>query len=111
MDIMSVNGLRFFITISEAINLVMAEYLPSMTPHNLQKAKLCVILLYKFCGFAPNIRMIGQQYDELGGTFSKFSLNMITADDHVPKVEHKIGIVNERFQVIMSTLPLQCLPV
>ena len=40
IDIMSVNGLWFLITVSEPINLVMTEYLSSMA-----KAMLCVIPL------------------------------------------------------------------
>ena len=37
IDIMSVNGLQFLVTLSGAIILVMAEYLSSMTLPNLQK--------------------------------------------------------------------------
>ena len=109
MDIMSVNRLWFLITVSEAINLGTAEYLPSMTLPNLWKPILCVIHLYQCCSFELILGMADWQFDELRGTFRELALNTMAAQDHVQKVEHKIRVIKERVLAVMSTLPFQCL--
>ena len=76
--------------VSETINLFTSEFLHSMTFPNLKQYILSQILR-----------------DE----FREITMNIMAAQDHVPKIEHRIRVIKERVEAIMSTLQFQHLPV
>mmetsp|Transcript_2109 Transcript_2109/g.4550 ORF Transcript_2109/g.4550 Transcript_2109/m.4550 type:complete len:337 (+) Transcript_2109:1032-2042(+) len=110
LDIMKVNGLPFLVSVSLRIDLVTAEFMPSMTIPKLRAGVERAIRVYQNKGLNVVTSMVDGQFDSMRGTLGSTDLNVTKAQKHVPVIKCKIQVIKERFRAIRSTLPFKLLP-
>ncbi len=113
-DIMFVNKLPFFATISRHIKFSTSESLAYQKTDTILKAIKHVHQTYVKRGFRiTNFLMDGQfNKDGLGGELAKIgiTLNAVAADEHVPEIEQHIRTIKERARSVVTMLPFQRFP-
>jgi hypothetical protein len=111
-DIMFVNKLPFFMTISRNIKFGTAELLANQTNKTILSAVRQVKALYMKRGFRLNHMLMDGQFESIRGDLSlmQIELNCVSADEHVPEIERHIRTVKERCRCVYNTLPFKKLP-
>ena len=109
-DVMFVNNIPFFITMSCGIKFVTVEYLRTRTAKELSKNLKRVMKLYgRGSMIVQNILMdmeFDSTKDELMG---KTVVDTSAAKEHVSKIERCIHTIKERCRAMASDLPFNCL--
>ena len=113
-DIMFVNKLPFFVTISRHIKFSTAEFLPNQKTLTLVGAIKRLSQTYAKRGFQITILLLDGQFnkDNLDGEIASFgiTLNTVSAEEHVPEIERHIRTIKERARSVISMLPFERYP-
>ena len=104
-DIMFVNGLPFFVTLSRAIKMGTAEFTPSRTADALHKKLETVKRLYCRGGFLVRTVLMDMEFEPLVDLSTDANINCTAAREHVGDIERFIRTVRERMRSTASELP------
>jgi hypothetical protein len=111
-DIMFVNKLPFFVTISRNIKFTTAALLMDQKHETLVKTIRNVQRIYKKRGFRIHIMLMDGQFDGLGADLADLgiTLNTVARGEHVPEVERHIRTIKERARSVYTMLPFDKIP-
>ena len=109
VDIMSIRGELFYISVSTPLGLTSVDYLPSKSSVNIEKITKQHIAHYKSHGF--HVTQLSSDGERTLGTLANASLDLgvkwtpVPTGTHNPIVERKIRTVKERVRGILRCLP------
>jgi hypothetical protein len=108
-DIMFVNKLPFFMTISRHIKFGTAKMIKSAKSATLIAAIKQVRGAYLKRGFNITHILADGQFEPLRGDVANLgiTLNIVSRDEHVPEIERYIRTVKERTRCVYNTLPFR----
>lgn len=111
-DIMYVNKIPFFVTISRNLKFGTTERLHTQTGDVLFKCLKQVVGHYHQRGFRVTDVLMDGQFEPLRGDLATLGINLNIAanDEHVPEVERRIRTLKERARCVFNTLPFRQLP-
>lgn len=111
-DIMFVNGLPFFVTISRNIKFCTAQLLPDQKEKTLVGAVRGVRATYMKRGFHVEAMFMDGQFEPIRGALSEMqiTLNTVARGEHVPEIERQIRTIKERARCVFNTLPFKKVP-
>jgi hypothetical protein len=111
-DIMFVNGIPFFMTISRNIKFGTAEMLKTQHNKTILAAIKQVKSVYMKRGFKIKHMLMDGQFESLRADIAdlQITLNTVANDEHVPEIERRIRTVKERTRCIYNTLPFNQMP-
>lgn len=111
-DIMFVNRIPFFVTISHSIRFGTAEMLANRQASTILTAIKQVRNVYAQRGFRITTMILDGEFETLRGDLASLQIALQTAshDDHVPEIERHIRTLKERTRCIYNTLPFKRLP-
>ncbi|MEN9849167.1 MAG: hypothetical protein RL368_1907, partial [Pseudomonadota bacterium] len=109
IDIMVINGLSFFTTISRNIKYRTAEFIKN---HSIEEIKIKldhILEIYQNAGF--NVKRIfgDNEFKPLKHFLSNMNiiLNICSAHEHVPEIERSIRVIKERVRATYHDLPFK----
>ena len=108
MDLIFINGLAFFITVTRKIKFVTVENVTSKGKKIIMKCAGAVIDFYKHRGFRV-VHTIGDNEfsyleKDLNDNYN-IEFNAPSANEHVGEIEHMIRMVKECIHAIISSFP------
>jgi hypothetical protein len=111
-DIMFVNRIPFFITISRHIKFGTVEMVKSQKATTLLAAVRQVKSAYNKRGFNITHMLVDGEFETLRGDVAALgiTLNVVSRDEHVPEIERFIRTVKERTRCVYNTLPFRRMP-
>ena len=113
-DIMFVNKLPFFVTISRNIRFCTSEFLANRKSNTIFKAINHVHQAYKKRGFKIVTLLMDGEFDKDGlvGEVAELgtNVNCVAAKDHVREIECHIRTIKERSRSVLCMLPFKQLP-
>ena len=111
-DIMMVNKIQFMMSISWHIKFGTGESLSNVKVPTLSGCMKHIHQLYMQQGFRVTEVLMDGQFEPLHGDLAKLGiyLNVVSANEHVPEIEHFIRTVKECARAIYNVLPFQCIP-
>eukprot|EP00956_Cyclotella_meneghiniana_P009213 scaffold12647_cov40-Cyclotella_meneghiniana.AAC.2 len=110
-DVMFVNGLPFFVTLSRDIKLGTLEFLPSRTTDQLHKSLETVARIYRRGGFLVKMCLMDMEFKKLEDGTTEVMINTTAAREHVTDIERYIRSIKDRCRSVMSELPYkECMP-
>ena len=111
-DIMFVNKIPFFITISRHLRFGTAENISNQNMKTLLASVKQVKSTYMKRGFILTHVLMDGQFEPLRADLAdiQIDLNTVSADEHVPEIERHIRTVKERVRCIYNTLPFKKMP-
>ncbi|KAI2501035.1 Reverse transcriptase (RNA-dependent DNA polymerase) [Fragilaria crotonensis] len=113
-DIMFVNKLPFFVTISRNIRFSTSEFLTNRKSDTIFKAISHVHQTYAKRGFHIEVILMDGEFDKDGlvGDVAELgiSINCVAAEEHVPEIERHIRTIKERSRSVVGMLPFKQLP-
>jgi hypothetical protein len=111
-DIMFVNRLPFFMTISRSLKFGTAESLKNQKDKTILISIKQVKSIYAKRGFKITHMLMDGQFESLRADIAdlQITLNTVSNDEHVPEIERRIRTVKERTRCIYSTLPFPKIP-
>ena len=106
-DIMYVNGIQFFITISQHIQFGTVAMITNAKSTTLQECIAKIRSLYAKRGFT-----IVTMSMDVAATITELGItpNFVSQDKHVPEIEQYICTIKEHVRGIQCTLPYKRLP-
>jgi len=111
-DIMFVNKIAFFMTISRHIKFGTAEMILDQKNKTILTAIKQVKSMYMRRGFIIQTLLMDGQFESLRGDIAdlQITLNTVSNDEHVPDIEQYIRTTKERARCVYNTLPFRRLP-
>ena len=113
-DIMFVNKLPFFVTISRNIRFSTSEFLSNRKSDTIFKAITHVHQTYAKRGFNIEVILMDGEFDKDGlvGDVAELGINIncVAAEEHVPEIERHIRTIKERSRSVVGMLPFKQLP-
>ena len=109
-DVMFVDSVPFFITVSRGIKFITVEYVPRRTKEILGRALETVAQFYRARGFRVDIALMDGEFECLRTVVASIQINTTAASEHVSDVERVIRLVKERSRATKSTLPFRKFP-
>jgi hypothetical protein len=111
-DIMFVNRIPFFVTLSHHIRFGTAEMLANRKAPTILTAIKQVRNIYLQRGFQIATMILDGEFETLRGDLAGMHIALQTAshDDHVPEIERHIRTLKERTRCIYNSLPFRRLP-
>jgi hypothetical protein len=111
-DIMFVNKLPFFVTISRHIKFGTAELIADQKHETLVKAARDVHNIYKKRGFNITTVLMDGQFEGITGDLAGFgvTVNTVARGEHVPEAERYIRTIKERARCVYNTMPFKKIP-
>ena len=113
-DIMFVNKLPFFVTISRNIRFSTSEFLTDRKSDTIFKAITHVHQTYAKRGFHTEVILMDGEFDKDGlvGDVAELgiTINCVAAEEHVPEIERHIRTIKERSRSVVGMLPFKQLP-
>jgi hypothetical protein len=99
-DVMTVNKIPFFVTISRKIKFGTVEAIKNMKNSTLTEAILQVKRVYAKRGFIIDTMLLDGQFESLRNTLAGHGIhtNVTSANEHVPEIERRIRTIKERVQ-------------
>jgi hypothetical protein len=110
VDVMFVNKVPFLVSVARGLNLVTAEFTPSRTAKQLAAGVTRMMDLYSRGGFQVGTVLMDNKFEKLRNLMPILAINTTAVKEHVPEVERKIRLINERGRVILNTLPFKRMP-
>lgn len=112
IDIMFVNKIPFLTTISRHINFRTVGLLRSQQAKNITNELIKILALYRQHGFRVEMIMANNEFWTIKPFLADkgISINVASADEHVPDVERSIRVIKERARGIFNALPFQRIP-
>ena len=111
-DIMFVNKIRFFVTISRHIQFGTVEMISDAKAATLVQCIKSVMQAYSKRGFEVKQINMDLQFDPIKSDIEELhiDMNVVSEDEHVPEIERYIRTVKERVRGAQTTLPFPKLP-
>jgi hypothetical protein len=111
-DIMFVNRIPFFMTISRHIKFSTVEMIENQQNTTIIKAIKQVKAIYMQRGFTISTILLDGQFESIRGELAELqiTLNTVSNDEHVPEAERHIRTIKERARCVYNTLPFRRLP-
>jgi len=111
-DVMYVNGIAFAVSISRAIKFGTAEAIANRKAETLLTSIKRIQMTYAKRGFRVMTVAGDNEFSMLAGPLSNvgITLNVVTADEHVPEIERHIRTLKERCRSVFNTLPFKRIP-
>ena len=94
-DVMFVNGLPFFVTMSRDIKMVSVEFLPSRTAEQLRSSITKVIYIYRRGGYMVRTCLMVMEFEPLVNCIDEVIVNTTAAREHVEDIEPMIRVMKE----------------
>ena len=112
IDVMKVNKIPFFVTISTEIKLGTSEVLQGMSNARLLASLKKVYKAYRMRGFRITHIKADGEFEPMRGDIAdmKALLNTASRDEHVPEIERQIRTLKERCRGKYNTLPFTIVP-
>jgi hypothetical protein len=112
VDIMFVNQIPFFITISRNIKFGTIEVLKNRKTPTILQAFKNVNAIYNNRGFRITIGHTDNEFEPMRGDFLDLGveLNVASNDEHVPEIQRYIRTVKERTRCVYNTVPFRRMP-
>lgn len=104
-DVMFVDGLPFFVTLSRGIKLFTIEYLPSRTVDQLISNLNKAIKLYRRGGYVVRVALMDMEFEPLVRKSEDVVINTTAAREHVGDIERYIRTQKERARSVIAELP------
>ena len=86
-DVMFVNGLPFFVTLSRGIKLLTIKFLPSCTTNTLHDSLQTLARLYRRDGFLVKMCLMDMEFKPLEDSSKDVPINTTTAREHIVDIE------------------------
>jgi hypothetical protein len=110
-DVMFVNGLPFFVSLSRGIKLFTVEFTPSRTKEQLSNKLKKVIYVYQRAGYRVRCVLMDMEFETVCDTFEDGFINTTAAREHVGDIERGIRFLEERARCVLSEVPFKhCMP-
>lgn len=111
-DIMYVNGVAFFVTVSRNIKFGTAEMILNKSNKTLLTAIKQVRKTYKQRGFRITHLLIDGEFESLRADVATLGItvNTVARGEHVPDIERYIRTVKERARCLFHTMPFDAIP-
>ncbi|VEU38525.1 unnamed protein product [Pseudo-nitzschia multistriata] len=111
-DIMYVNSIRFFITISRHIQFGTVAMITNAKASTLQECVAEIKSLYAKRGFVVETISMDIQFQPIATGIAGLGItpNFVSQDEHVPEIERYIRTIKELVRGIQCTLPYKRLP-
>jgi hypothetical protein len=111
-DIMFVNKIPFFMSISRNIRFGTSESLPNQSSKTIMAAIKKIKQLYSLRGFRITQMMMDGQFENLRGELAdmQIGLNTVSNDEHVPDIEQHIRTIKERARCMYNMMPFKRMP-
>jgi len=111
-DIMFVNKIPFFVTISRHLRFATSENIGNMKIKTIQKSLRQIKAAYAKRGFRIRHAHMDGQFEPLMAVMAEMqiTLNVTSADEHVPEIERWIRTCKERCRAVICMLPFKKLP-
>jgi hypothetical protein len=110
-DVMFVNGLPFFVSLSRGIKLLTIEFTPSRTIEQLSSKLKKVIYVYRRAGFRVRCVLMDMEFEKLVDSFDEGLINTTAAREHVGDIERAIRFIEEQARSVLSEVPFKhCMP-
>jgi hypothetical protein len=110
IDIMFVNKIPFFITVSRGLHFGTVENLLNRRTTTVAAALNKVRMIYRRRGFKIAVSHADPEFAPLQDTFSDISFNLCSQDEHVPEIERYIRTVKDRTRSGYNSLPFERIP-
>jgi hypothetical protein len=113
VDIMNINGLSFFTTVSRKIMYRTTEFIPSQSVKDYRSALDTVFQIYDQAGFKITTIHCDNKFQPILKEMEKVygvRMNYASPQEHVPEVERSVRVVKERFRVSFRRLPFKRIP-
>jgi hypothetical protein len=111
-DIMFVNKIPFFMTISRHVKFGTDEMQKNQQNKTILAAIKQVKIIYLKRGFQVTHMLMDGQFESLRANLAnlQINLNMVSNDEHIPKIKQRICTVKERTRCIYNTFPFCQVP-
>ena len=111
-DIMYVQGMPFFITVSRDLKLTTTELMSDKTQQTILNCITNIQSVYKNRGFEVKTLLMDREIIPVVDNLRAIGIepNPTSANEHVPEVERQIRIVKERVSGLYNTLPYETIP-
>ena len=109
-DVLFVNGIPFFITISRKICFVDVEHMQSRTANQPSRYLNKALSLYARASYNVEVLFMDMGFDPVSTNMSNVTVNMTAAHEHVGDIDIELRAVTERGQATLNTLPFRELP-
>ena len=112
IDVMFINKLAFFITMSRNLKFITVQYVRDRKTTTLAEGIKSVFEIYMSAGFRVRHVLVDGEFEHLRQSCTTMgsNLNTISANEHVPDIERMIRVVKERVRSTRSTLPFRKIP-
>ena len=112
IDIMLVNNLPFFTSISRNLKFSTIQFLPNRKSETIGNALKIVKLVYGRGGFRIRTVLADGEFEHLRDICLELNvyLNTTSANEHVPEIERQIRIIKERARAIWTMSPFEWWP-
>ena len=106
-DIMFVNSIPFFITVSRHIKFTTVEPLDDRSDKTILAAIRNVVKLYKQRNFNVTVILADPEFNSLNTELqnNNILLNTTAMQEHTPEVKRQIRVIKEQVRAAWSTLP------
>ena len=108
-DVMFVNGLPFFVTMSRDIKMVSVEFLPSRTAEQLRSSITKVIYIYRRGGYMVRTCLMDMEFEPLVNCIDEVIVNTTAAREDIGEIECGIRVIEEQACCVISKLPFKFL--
>jgi hypothetical protein len=111
-DVMHVNGVPFFVSISRKLKFGTIEALPNQHQTTIVKSVRSIARIYHRGGFRVRHALTDGAFDCLKGDLLGMGINLnVTArDEHVGDIERYIRTVKERMRCSYNSVPFERVP-
>ena len=113
-DIFFVNNIPFFLTYSWKICFMSVSHLANCKVLEVFKAFKEIYQYYLQCGFHIHMLHVDGEFEPLKGMIDSMpggpQVNLASANEHVPEIEHHIRVVKEHCHVTWHGLPFKHIP-
>ena len=110
IDIMFVNGIAFFVTISRHLRFGTIESLNNRQIGTIKKCLATVIATYQRRGFIVDNILADDEFAPLKQELPGIDINCCGADEHVPEIERYIRTIKDRARSGYNDLPFAYVP-
>ena len=111
-DVMKVNNIPFFMTISRHIKFGSAGKLDALDNKTIISHFKVVLGVYATRGFPVTIILADNQFESMRGDLATLGviINVVSCDEHVPEIKGYNRTIKERVQAAYNVLPFKHVP-
>ena len=111
-DVMYINKLPFFVTMSRNLKFSTAELMLDQKQATMVEHVKRIQRIYVKRGFRIAIMLMDGQFDVIRGDLADLgiTLNTVARGEHVPEIERQIRTIKERVRCVYAMLPFKKIP-